>query len=221
MALTEKLAAIGDAIREKTGSTDKLTLAQMPDAIASIETGGAGWTEEQVVGLFNRTGTTYSIPDGAQQIPTEMFSMMPITQITIPDNITLIGDSAFAYTHITSIDIPDTVTEIYGRVFLSCSQLKVAKLPVNPNYTTIWNSLFASCTSLESISIPQYIQRINGSAFFKCTSLKSITLPASITYIHAEAFSESGLEHIYVPWAEGTVANAPWGATNATIHYNS
>lgn len=26
---------------------------------------------------------------------------------------------------------------------------------------------------------------------------------------------------IYVPWAEGEVANAPWGATNATIHYNT
>jgi hypothetical protein len=23
-----------------------------------------------------------------------------------------------------------------------------------------------------------------------------------------------------VPWAEGAVANAPWGATNATINYN-
>lgn len=26
---------------------------------------------------------------------------------------------------------------------------------------------------------------------------------------------------IYVPWAEGEVANAPWGATKATIHYNT
>ena len=26
---------------------------------------------------------------------------------------------------------------------------------------------------------------------------------------------------IYVPWAEGAIANAPWGATKATIHYNT
>jgi hypothetical protein len=25
---------------------------------------------------------------------------------------------------------------------------------------------------------------------------------------------------INVPWAEGAVENAPWGATNATINYN-
>jgi hypothetical protein len=30
-----------------------------------------------------------------------------------------------------------------------------------------------------------------------------------------------GITDIYVPWSEGAVANAPWGATNATIHYNT
>jgi hypothetical protein len=40
MALIEKLNAIGDAIRGKTGGTDKLTLAQMAEAIAGIQTGG-------------------------------------------------------------------------------------------------------------------------------------------------------------------------------------
>jgi len=38
MALTNKLSAIGDAIRAKTGGTEKLTLDAMPDAIYSIET---------------------------------------------------------------------------------------------------------------------------------------------------------------------------------------
>lgn len=39
MALTNKLAAIGDAIREKTGKSAKLTLDQMPSEIRSIQTG--------------------------------------------------------------------------------------------------------------------------------------------------------------------------------------
>lgn len=41
MALTDKLTAIGDAIREKTGTTDLLTLDQMATAISGI-TGGDG-----------------------------------------------------------------------------------------------------------------------------------------------------------------------------------
>ena len=40
MALTDKLAAIGDAIRAQTGKEEKLTLDQMPDEIAGISGGG-------------------------------------------------------------------------------------------------------------------------------------------------------------------------------------
>lgn len=39
MALTDKLTAIADAIRAKNGSTDAMTLAQMPEKITNIQTG--------------------------------------------------------------------------------------------------------------------------------------------------------------------------------------
>ena len=42
MALTDKLTAIGAAIREKTGKSELLTLDAMPTEIASITTGGGG-----------------------------------------------------------------------------------------------------------------------------------------------------------------------------------
>lgn len=42
MALIDKLTAIADAIRDKTGGTEALTLEQMPTEIAGIEVGGGG-----------------------------------------------------------------------------------------------------------------------------------------------------------------------------------
>ena len=42
MALTNKLTAIADAIRAKSGTTGTMTLAEMPDRIAAIQTGGGG-----------------------------------------------------------------------------------------------------------------------------------------------------------------------------------
>lgn len=42
MALTDKLTAIADAIREKAGTSDAMTLAGMAEAIAAIEAGGGG-----------------------------------------------------------------------------------------------------------------------------------------------------------------------------------
>lgn len=49
MALTDKLRAIGAAIRAKTGKTDKLTLDEMPTEIEGIQTGGSVDTDEGVV----------------------------------------------------------------------------------------------------------------------------------------------------------------------------
>lgn len=40
MAIKAKLSAVADAIRSKTGKTDLMTLDQMPEEIASIQTGG-------------------------------------------------------------------------------------------------------------------------------------------------------------------------------------
>ena len=65
MALTDKLTAIGDAIRYKTGGTSTLTLSEMPNAIKSIEGGGSSggetntslWTNgswEEIQNVLNR-----------------------------------------------------------------------------------------------------------------------------------------------------------------------
>lgn len=41
-----------------------------------------------------------------------------------------------------------------------------------------------------------------------------------MNYLAYNAFNKcTNLTDIYVPWAEGDVGGAPWGATNATIHY--
>lgn len=52
MALTDKLSAIGNAIRAKTGGTELLTLDAMPNEIASIQTGSGTIPEE----AFTLTG---------------------------------------------------------------------------------------------------------------------------------------------------------------------
>lgn len=61
MALTDKLSAIGSAIREKTGGTELLTLDAMPTAIQGIQAGGGELKYIQMVKSFsmpkNKSGT--------------------------------------------------------------------------------------------------------------------------------------------------------------------
>lgn len=58
MALTDKLSAIGDAIRAQTGKPEKLTLDQMPVEIAGIA-GGSGGADANIVPLFVTDNGTY------------------------------------------------------------------------------------------------------------------------------------------------------------------
>ena len=52
-------------------------------------------------------------------------------------------------------------------------------------------------------------------------SVMTIKLTSDMTSIPKNAFMNcTALTDIYVPWSEGEVAHAPWGATNATINYN-
>jgi hypothetical protein len=55
MALTDRLTAIGDAIREKNGTTELIPLVDMPQAILDISGGGT----ETVVEYIESTGSQY------------------------------------------------------------------------------------------------------------------------------------------------------------------
>lgn len=92
------------------------------------------------------------------------------------------------------------------------------------NLVSIGSNAFGYCWYLKLSEIPASVQTIAGSAFSNCKGLTSITFKGTPTSIAASAFSNcTNITDIYVPWASTDTinANAPWGATNATIHYNS
>jgi hypothetical protein len=79
MALTDKLSAIGDAIRAKTGGTEKLTLDEMPTAISGIEGGGENPADPIIEPLSVTENGTYTAPSGVD-------GYSPVTvNVPIPD----------------------------------------------------------------------------------------------------------------------------------------
>ena len=102
--------------------------------------------------------------------------------------------------------------------FANCTNLALTTLP--SGITNIGNSAFAVCTNLALTTLPSGITNIDDYAFEECSSLVSLTFEGTPENIGASAFAGcENLTTINVPWAEGAVANAPWGATNATINY--
>ena len=193
-------------------------------------------------------GTWYgkNIPAGAFCNSSVNVRGWRLTNITLPDNLDLIDNSAFnCCTDLSLTTLPDTVRYIGPSAFYQCASLQLEKLPnslkelggnafsgctslaltsidnISQLMTVLNQSVFSGCTSLQISVIPAQIETIQAWAFQNCTGLTQITFKGTPTSIHMNAFKGcSNLTVINVPWAEGEVANAPWGATNATINYN-
>ena len=82
-------------------------------------------------------------------------------------------------------------------------------------------NLVSNRSAVTLASLPEGVTSIGSNAFRSCTGLTTLTFKGTPTSIVSNTFSGcTNLTIINVPWAEGAVANAPWGATNATINYN-
>lgn len=100
-------------------------------------------------------------------------------------------------------------------------QRHLASVTLPSGITQIGSSAFNGCVDLVLTELPSGVVRIEDSAFYNCTGLTSITFEGIPTLIASTAFQGcTNLTDIKVPWAEGAVAGAPWGAVNATITYN-
>lgn len=89
------------------------------------------------------------------------------------------------------------------------------------NAISAGNSLCEGGKNLPSIKYTR-ANKIFDDQVYNIASLTQIIINSTPSLIEKNAFRKtSRLADIYVPWSEGEVAGAPWGATNATIHYNT
>ena len=178
MALTNKLTAIGDAIRNKTGKTDKLTLDNMVTEINGITTGGEGVPEKllKISGdckyKFAYDNWNWVLEDYGDSITTEnikntnfMFFDNPnITSIPFDfnfDNSTYYDYNNMFYScnNLTQIgNLVNMYPSNMSRIFYQCKNLRVLPNFINLNLDRIYSDangnlsqMFNDCFSLRSI----------------------------------------------------------------------
>lgn len=139
---------------------------------------------------------------------------------TLPGDLTTIGYSAFSgCPNLALTSLPSGMTNIGSYAFQSCPKLALTSLP--SGITRIGYYAFNGCRNLAITRLPPGITNIGFAVFANCTGLTSITFEGNPKTIHSSAFNGcSNLTTIKVPWSQGQVANAPWGASNATIIYD-
>ena len=166
----------------------------------------------------NKTIQTVTAPN-VITIEIYAFSDSSIKNVSMDKLQTIRGNAFTNCSNLTLTSLPECVTYIGEYAFANCSNLTLTSLPEGVTYID-WYA-FTNCSNLTLTSLPEGVTYIGGYAFFRCGNLKAITFKGKPNTIESTAFSScTALITINVPWAEGEVANAPWGATNATINYN-
>ena len=142
----------------------------------------------------------------------------PVTEL--PAGLTKIGSLAFYLDDSLALtSLPDGLKSIGGSAFSGCSNLALTSLP--DGLTSIGSYAFSRCSNLALTSLPDGVTTIANCGFNNCTSLTEITFRRKPVVLKSTAFSGcTNIHTINVPWEEGAVAYAPWGATNATVNYN-
>ena len=81
--------------------------------------------------------------------------------------------------------------------FYNNTELKV--VTIGDCVSTIGESLFAKCSTLENIIISNNVTSIGSGAFFNCSSIRNITIPKNVTLIGNRAFSNcTSLKELHI-----------------------
>lgn len=126
--LMDKLRAIGDEIRRKTGKTEPLTLDQMPIELRNIRTVEGTGERGRLTGLVDKSIQEVTADDleGAESIGDHAFRKCDkLTWVDIPDGAKSIGEYAFyGCSGMEGVSIPESVTRIGTSAFSGCTALK-------------------------------------------------------------------------------------------------
>lgn len=227
MALTDKLTAIANAIRAKTGKTESLTLEQMPTEIESITTGGGSSADCCYVTFRNEaTGEEFVKPVATGDDCVDVVAKGLWAKPTKP------SDAQYDYTYYgwgasdggaADTNILKNITEdktVYA-IFIAASIVKSGDCgdsgdnvvwTLNSNgVLRIWgNGAMADYTSntrpwvddkanVTAVVIDDGVSRIGNNAFYQL-AMAEVSIPDSVVSIGFGAFREcANLQSITIP----------------------
>jgi hypothetical protein len=105
--------------------------------------------------------------------------------------------------------LPGNYLTIRSSAFASCQSLKSFVWENSGSDTAnqeLSSSVFDSCTTLNSVSLPTTLKTIGDSAFTN-TALVSIEIPGSVTSIGASAFTNTSLVDVVIPEGVTSIGN--------------
>lgn len=201
-----------------TGYSGNATALYIPDEIDGHEVVAIGDSAFE-----NRTDLrTVMIPDSVTRINGNAFyGCSNLANVTLSKNLEELGTSAFGNcTSIAIIEIPKSLKSAHtdweslegysNGPFEKCSNLK--KVTFEKGSTKVAQCLFAGCSGITDIEMPDTITVIEAKAFSECSNLQNVIFSNNLTNIQGNAFYHCiSLMEVNLP---DTVVSIEWNAFN-------
>ena len=197
------LSAIGDAIREKTGSSDLIAPLDMPTAIGSIEAGGGGEDITEIDWTNKSSGNFVKLPSGGLwDWAIEKYGSI----IKFPPTGNTYQKEMFyqsGLSDLSHLTIP--ISNNMDYMFYGCTNL--TKLPkfnnTSPIDITYLGRHFAECNRLREIPYDYFTTKVDNVSgqmstalmiFYNCHSLRQLP---DLSAFHQKSLSLSASNNLY------------------------
>ena len=187
------------------GCDKSVVSAVIPEKISGYDV--VGIRKSYSEGAFQNCTNLKSVflPSTIETIYTYSFSgCSGLESVCLSEGLKTISSYAFtSCTSLKTINLPSTLEIISTYAFSYCTSLENINLPIGVvSYKTSNNSkplgaLFAKCSSLKEIEIPDGTTILDDFLFDSCTSLNKVIIPKSVSSIKEYAFEKCDKLTIY------------------------
>lgn len=181
-----------------------------------------GITSFSSANTFSNSGVMNVDAPNVVTIGTNCFSGCPrLMRLAVKEFYASSSGTFSSSTALKELIAPGGLRNVGSGTFVNCGGLR--DLPPITNCGGIASSAFAGYMGLEKIVVSSTSAFTSASVFSgPFYRLKKVYFTEKPSSINAQLFSGCANTNftIYCCWSEGEVANAPWGATNATVVYD-
>ena len=202
VSVADSVASVGDSAFRSCAKLSNVGKLGSINAIPMYAFADSGIVTVGIEG----SGASVEIPGTTTDIGINAFaSCNSLTTVEVPNGVKIIGDAAFTTcANLSKITIPASVISIGSQAFAVCTSLTSvgpigsgSSVELSNGITALGDFVFAYCSGIKTVIIPEQVVSIGKGVFKACESLEAVSLHEWIVSIGEVVFRDcKKLDHV-------------------------